>query len=122
MRGRHRLGGAVAAIMAAVMLTATTAGGKAGPSAAELDKLLAPMLVCAGNPAKVGALHEWLASQTTKGTELQDAAVASGFDESFAALVLFPDVVAYMSGQADWTRKVGQAFVADKSAVFASIQ
>ena len=133
MRGRHWLGGAVAAIVAAVMLTVTTAGEKAGPSAAELDKLLtpialypdqllAPMLVCAGNPSKVGALHEWLASQTAKGTELQDAAVASGFDESFAALVLFPDVVTYMSGQSDWTRKVGQAFVADKSSVFASIQ
>ena len=74
-------------------------------------------------PARSGALAEWLAShETPKGSELQAAASASGFDDSFVALVLFPDVVHYMATQADWTRRVGQAFVADRSAVFASIQ
>jgi hypothetical protein len=133
MQALRRTRGWLAALTAALLLTAVASGQKGAPSATELDtllgpvalypdQLLAPMLVCAGNPAKVAALGEWLASQSLTGSELQAAAVSSGFDESFAALVLFPDVVRRMAEQADWTRKVGQAFTADKSAVFASIQ
>src|SRR5689334_5279249 len=45
------------------------------PIALYPDSLLAQMLVAAGNPAKVSALAEWMAShQNVKGTELQDAA------------------------------------------------
>ena len=100
----------------------------------ELDQLLAPialypdallgqMLLCATNPSKVGALSEWLRSQQTlKGTALQDAAKAAGFDESFVAIALFPDVVDTMAERLDWTTRVGKAFTANQSAVFASIQ
>ena len=80
------------------------------------------MLLCASNPGKVATLGEWLASQTVKGTELQDAATKSGFEPSFVALVLFPQVVNAMAGDLDWTTRLGQAFTADRSAVFASIQ
>ena len=79
--------------------------------------------LCASNPGKVAALDEWLASnQTLKGSELQDAATKSGFDPSFVALVLFPQVVSAMAEQLDWTTRLGQAFAADRTAVFASIQ
>ena len=93
------------------------------PIALYPDQLLADMLLCASNPGKVGALSEWLASQQNlKGSDLQDAAAKSGFDASFVALVLFPDVVGAMAGKLDWTTQLGQAFAADRSAVFASIQ
>jgi uncharacterized membrane protein YgcG len=93
------------------------------PIALYPDQLLAQILLCAANPGKVAALNEWLASQgSLKASELQDAAVKSGFDASFAALVLFPDVVGAMAGRLDWTTQVGQAFAADRSAVFGSIQ
>jgi hypothetical protein len=92
------------------------------PVALYPDSLLAQMLMSATNPAKVGSLAEWMASQSAKGTELQDAATKSGFDASFAALVLFPDVVHYMAGNMDWTTKVGKAFTENRSAVFDSIQ
>lgn len=104
------------------------------PSAADLDALLAPIalypdqllaqiLLSAANPGTIGALHEWLLShEGLKGTELQDAAAAAGFADSYVALVLFPDVIAYMAGQAQWTARLGQAFAADRSAVFTSIQ
>jgi hypothetical protein len=62
------------------------------------------------------------ANQALKGSELQDAAVASGFDQSFAALVLVPDVVGAMASDTAWTTRLGQAFAADRSAVFASVQ
>jgi hypothetical protein len=116
---------------------ALLASGRAGVSAgapADLDALLAPvalypdqllaqMLLCAANPGMVGALSEWLRSHdTVKGSELQNAAVASGFTDSFAAIAIFPDVVDYMAGRIDWTTQLGQAFAADKSAVFDSVQ
>ena len=92
------------------------------PIALYPDQLLAQMLLCASNPGKVATLNEWLASQTLKGSELQEAATKSGFEASFAALVLFPQVVEAMAGDLDRTSRVGQAFTADRSAVFASIQ
>src|SRR5262245_2391401 len=103
----------------------------AAPTAAELDAMLAPialypdqllaqMLMSASNPGRIATLSEWLRSQgSLKGTELQNAAAASGFPDSYVALVLFPDVVDYMAGRMDWTTKLGQAFAADRSSVFA---
>ena len=92
------------------------------PVALYPDALLAQMLMSTATPAKVGALEEWMASQSVKGTELQEAATKSGFDASLAALVLFPDVVHYMAGNMDWTTNVGKAFNENRSAVFDSIQ
>jgi hypothetical protein len=93
------------------------------PIALYPDQLLAQMLLCAAKPAKVAALQDWMAANPTlKGTDLQDAAVKSGFDQSFAALVLFPDVVNAMATELDRTTRLGQAFAADRSAVFASVQ
>src|SRR5215472_7136177 len=122
-------------VLAIVTTSLIRAGAvPAAPSAAELDSLLAPialypdqllgpMLVSAGNPGKVAALSEWLKShQSTKGSELQAAAAQSGFDDSYAALVVFPEVVDWMASQSAWLSKVGSAFATDRSAVFASIQ
>jgi hypothetical protein len=93
------------------------------PVALYPDQLLAQMLLCATNPGKVAALGEWLASHPNeKGTALQDAATKAGFEPSFVALVLFPDVVNTMAGQLDWTTRLGNAFTADRTAVFGSIQ
>jgi hypothetical protein len=103
-------------------------------SAGDLDRLLAPvalypdallgqMLLAAGNPGKVGALREWMQSHSgVTGSELQDAARSAGFEESFVALVVFPDVVGWMADQPDWTARVGKAFSTDRSGVFAAIQ
>ncbi|HTI37076.1 MAG TPA: DUF3300 domain-containing protein [Vicinamibacterales bacterium] len=93
------------------------------PIALYPDELLAQILLSAANPGKVAALGEWLRShESVKGTELQDAAVQAGFTDSYAALVLFPQVVHYMADNASWTTQLGKAFVDDRSAVFASIQ
>ena len=93
------------------------------PIALYPDALLGQMLLCAANPGKLGALAEWLRShETLTGTALQDAAKAAGFDESYVALMLFPQLVNTMVEQFEWTTNVGKAFTADRSAVFASIQ
>jgi hypothetical protein len=87
------------------------------------DQLLAQILLSASEPAKVAELSGWLkATQNLKGTELQDAAVKAGFDASFVALALFPQVVTEMATDIQWTTRLGQAFTTDRNAVFASIQ
>ena len=112
--------------------TSKPAAGKSNPDA--LDKLLAPIalypdqllsqiLMCATEPAKLATLDEWLASnKNLKGSALQEAAMKSGFDASFVAIVVFPQVLDMMLGQPDWVRQLGQAFTSDRSGVFASIQ
>ena len=93
------------------------------PIALYPDSLLAQMLMSATDAAKVTELDKWLkANPTLKGTALQDAAVKAGFDASYVALVLFPEVVAKMADQIAWTKVLGQAFTSDRTAVFASIQ
>ena len=122
-------------IVLAIALGAMTATASRAPlTPAELDSILAPvalypdqllaqMLLCATKPATVGALAEWLRShEGLAGSELQDAARGAGFDTSFVALAIFPDVVNAMAAQSDRMTRLGQAFTADKSAVFASIQ
>src|SRR6187399_1068886 len=93
------------------------------PIALYPDSLLAQMLMSATDPAKITELDKWLKANTTlKGTPLQDAAVKAGFEASFVALVIFPQVVARMADQIAWTRVLGQAFTSDRTAVFDSIQ
>jgi uncharacterized membrane protein YgcG len=93
------------------------------PVALYPDQLLAQILLSAGDPAQVTKLDQWLKSMTkVKGTQLQDAAVKAGFDASFVALSLFPQVVTNMAADIQWTTMLGQAFAADKGAVFNTIQ
>jgi hypothetical protein len=93
------------------------------PIALYPDQLLAQMLLSAGNPGMIAALQEWMAShEGLRGSELQDAAAKSGFEASFVALALFPQVVGEMAGNMKWTTELGQAFTADRTAVFSSVQ
>ena len=139
-----KLCGIVFSAAVAVGLSAAALGGTQGqkapapsqavPAPAELDKLIAPValypdtllgqvLMCAGKPPRVGALSEWLRSNDQlKGTALQDAATAAGFEPACVALVIFPDVINAMAGRLDWTASVGGAFAADPKAVIASVQ
>jgi hypothetical protein len=93
------------------------------PIALYPDQLLAQMLMSAADPAKVTELDTWLkTNQILKGTPLQDAAVKAGFEPSFVALILFPQVLAKMAEQIAWTTLLGQAFTSNRSAVFDTIQ
>jgi hypothetical protein len=124
----------LALVVLGSLLSIGHAQTKKGPTPEELDRLLAPialypdqllaqMLVCATKPGDVVALNGWLTTTTRlKGSELQDAAVAAGFEPSFVALALFPQTVKMMADQLDSTTRIGQAFTANRSDVFASIQ
>src|SRR5262249_43745168 len=93
------------------------------PVALYPDQLLAQILLCSGNARKVGDLQAWLKKNAQlKGSELQQAAEAAGFEPSFVALALFPQVVELMAGNLQWTSQIGGAFAVDRDAVFDSIQ
>ena len=93
------------------------------PIALYPDSLLAQMLMSASDPASVTKLDQWLKlNQSLKGTQLQDEAVKAGFEASFVALTLFPQVVTTMAQQITWTTRLGEVFAADRTAVFNSIQ
>jgi uncharacterized membrane protein YgcG len=92
------------------------------PIALYPDQLLAQILMSA-DPVKIAELDKWMKSnEQLKGTALQDGAVKAGFDASFVALVVFPQVVAKMAEQIAWTTVLGQTFTKDRSAVFDTIQ
>jgi hypothetical protein len=93
------------------------------PIALYPDQLLAQILLSASDPAKVTELDTWMQNnQHMKGTQMQNAAVKAGFDASFVALTMFPQVVSKMAMDIKWTTLLGQAFAADKTKVFDSIQ
>jgi hypothetical protein len=93
------------------------------PVALYPDALIIQIVQCAGSPYQVRQVNDWLKQNPTlKGTAAQDAASQQGFDASFVAIILFPQVLQTMADQPDWTRDLGRAFQTDKDAVFASIQ
>jgi hypothetical protein len=93
------------------------------PVALYPDQLLAQMLLGAASPTRIVELDGWLKRNTTlKGTELQTAAEAQGFEPSLVTLAMFPQVVTYMADDVTWTTQIGQAFTADRKAVLASVQ
>jgi hypothetical protein len=95
-----------------------------GPIALYPDPLLAQVLACASSPDQVTAVSAWLKMQDKEltGSKLQEAATTKGFDASFAAIVLFPDVLDTLATNLPWTTEVGKAFVSDQKAVLASVQ
>jgi len=113
----------VCALLAAPAAPPADVDSLVAPIALYPDQLLAQILICAGDPGNVKKLNDFLkANSKLKGSELQDAATAKGFEPSFVALALFPDVVAKMTAKLDWTTLLGQVFTADRGVVFASIQ
>jgi hypothetical protein len=93
------------------------------PIALYPDALLAQVLACAGSPQQVTEVNKWLKENSqVQGSELQAAAEKAGFDASFIAMVLFPDVLTYLEQNMEWTTEVGKAFSSDQTAVLDSVQ
>jgi hypothetical protein len=121
--GSSKTEGGRAQAQASAQLPTGTLDQLLAPIALYPDALLAQILMSAQDPPKVAELDKWLkTNQALKGTQLQDAAVKAGFEPSFVALALFPQVVTKMAEQIAWTVVLGQSFTNDKTAVFATIQ
>jgi hypothetical protein len=140
-----RLGAVVCAVFAGLVLTTSTraqdptapsqaSAGQLSP--AQLDQMLAPIalypddllgqiVMAAGYPTEVVDADRWLEdtdNAALRGADLSAALDQVAWDPSVKSLVQFPQVLHMMDAQLDWTESVGEAFIADPSAVMDSIQ
>ena len=85
-----------------------------GPIALYPDPLLAQVLACASSPQQVTEVSGWLKMQDKElqGSKLQEAATTNGFDASFAAIVLFPDVLSVAEVETSYRRAETQRLYA----------
>ncbi len=103
-------------------------------SQAELEQMLAPValypdtvlthvLIASTYPLEVVQAARWVKANSALSAEQAVRAVEDKtWDPSVKALVAFPQLLERLSNDLDWTQQLGEAFLADESAVLASIQ
>lgn len=101
---------------------------------AELDQMLAPIalfpdsllsqvLIAATYPLEIVEAVRWSRQNPhLRGEEAVAAAAGRGWDPSVLALLAFPDVLAQMDQDLEWTRRVGDAMLYQETQVMDSIQ
>jgi len=93
------------------------------PIALYPDALLAQILSASTYPLEVVAAARFLkANEGSSAEALLEAAKDKDWDPSVKALLEFPGVLAMMDEQIEWTSKLGDAFLAQKSDVMDSVQ
>ena len=93
------------------------------PIALYPDSMLSQVLMASTYPLEVVEADRWVKShKDLKGEGLTKALEAEDWDASVKSLVNFPDVLAMLSERLDWTRKLGDAFIADQKAVLDAVQ
>ncbi|MGE5197328.1 MAG: DUF3300 domain-containing protein, partial [Deltaproteobacteria bacterium] len=85
------------------------------PVALYPDALLAQVLTAATYPLEVVAADRFVkANQGLKGAALLEAAKDKDWEPSVKAMLEFPDVLAMMDEQLEWTERLGNAFLAQQ--------
>ena len=93
------------------------------PIALYPDPLLVQMLMAATYPLEVVEAARWTnANPNMKGDQLATALEQKDWDPSVKSLVNFPNALAMMDGNLEWTQKLGDAFLAQKDEVMDTIQ
>ncbi|HQY69938.1 MAG TPA: DUF3300 domain-containing protein [Pseudomonadales bacterium] len=103
-------------------------------SQAELDQMLAPialypdqllsqLLMAATYPLEVVQAARWSREHPgLKGPEAVRAVEDRAWDPSVKSLVAFPDLLAQMDADLDWTERLGDAFLAQQQQVMDTVQ
>ena len=93
------------------------------PIALYPDSVVSQILVATTYPLEIVQAYQWLQQHPDlKGQALTDAASKESWDSSVQALVVFPDVMKRLNEDITWTTNLGNAVLADQSAVMDSIQ
>ncbi len=93
------------------------------PIALYPDPLLAQLLMAATYPLEVVQAARWVkAYPNVQGPQLEAAMLQQPWDPSVKSLTPFPQVLAMMDANLDWTQRLGDAFLAQQPAVMATIQ
>ncbi|MGY6554282.1 MAG: DUF3300 domain-containing protein [Wenzhouxiangella sp.] len=105
-----------------------------GFSQAELDQMLAPIalfpdtvlshvLIASTYPIEVVRAARWTRQNPgLSGEQAVNAVIGEDWDPSVMALVAFPELLARMDGDLDWTQRLGDAFLIQEGDVLDSIQ
>jgi len=113
---------------------ATAQSQERGWSRAELDQLLAPvalypdpllaqLMIAATYPDEIVEAARW--SRMHPGLDGEDAVRAADvfdWDPSVKSLLAFPDLLQRMDDRIDWTRELGDAFLAQEDDVMEAVQ
>src|SRR5262249_52460983 len=95
------------------------------PIALYPDQLLSQILMAATYPLEVVEAARWIALPANKGLRrdaLLAAVKAQNWDPSVTALVAFPRILELMDTKIEWTRQLGEAFVAQQPDVMDAVQ
>jgi hypothetical protein len=93
------------------------------PIALYPDPLLAEVLMAATYPLEVVEAERWVkAHKNLKGDKLKAEAAKKDWEDSVKALTATPTVLEMMSSKLEWTRKLGDAVLAQQSDVMDAIQ
>lgn len=87
------------------------------------DALLAQILMAATYPLEVVRAARWVqANPNVQGPQLEAAMQQQPWDPSVKSLTAFPQVLAMMDANLDWTQKLGDAFLAQQPDVMVTVQ
>jgi hypothetical protein len=93
------------------------------PIALYPDSLLSQILIAATYPLEVVEAARWSrAHPDLQGDAAVNAATANDWDPSVIALTAFPQVLGQMDEKLDWTRSLGDAFLAQQEQVMDTVQ
>jgi len=93
------------------------------PIALYPDPLLSQILVVSTYPQELMDAAQWLQyNGNLQGQQLMAAAQQQNWDPSVQALVAFPNVMAMLTSNMQWTSALGQAFLAQPTDVMNAIQ
>ncbi|WP_337840210.1 DUF3300 domain-containing protein [Rheinheimera sp.] len=93
------------------------------PIALYPDTVLSHVLIASTYPLEVIKAHRWAQEHPNlTGEDAVNAVEAQDWDPSVKALVAFPELLARMSDDIDWTQRLGDAFLTQEAQVMASIQ
>ncbi|MEM6675585.1 MAG: DUF3300 domain-containing protein [Planctomycetota bacterium] len=87
------------------------------------DELLSQVLMACTYPLEIVEADRWTKEhKDLKGDALAKELEKTDWDPSVKSLVNFPEVLASLSENLDWTQKIGDAFLADQEAVMDTVQ
>ena len=93
------------------------------PIALYPDALLSQMLMASTYPLEVVAAARWVqANPGVSGKALEDAVQKQSWDPSVKALTAVPQTLQMMNDKLDWTRDLGDAFLAQQTDVLQAVQ
>jgi len=93
------------------------------PVALYPDQLLSQVLAASTYPLEIVEAQQWLQQNGyLRGSQLVDAVKQQNWDPSVQALVIFPNTLAMLNRDVQWTTTLGNAFLAQQADVMDAIQ